>query len=437
MAREAKTAVHRRNDSAVSGPAGKIAVRFAAAARGEKGPSTIEAAVMERRYEGFLPTKAQAEAASIFRGKIQPHVTTVLMQGRTMQTTVEMVAADVAMRWRPKTQNDKDRAAHKFKAFLTAVGLMEKIFPTSGGTPEKTTLQRGIEEDALTGLALNRAMAGQGLPGILNTISHIRTWYEHKFGTTLGALKRADTSSPTSKYIKSMGIYFPVKDSECRKRAPMTPRLIMLMMQAARTKDHDAGTAILVAFAALFRMGEITATSGGFDPVEDMTEDDVTFHPNFWNATCVEVKLGRSKADQDGKRSKLRPRMLPVDDDELSPGRAIQRMLAERYGMRRGQPPLIVAGRPLFQDGRNGQLKQSAVLTFMRTTLMKQGGMSQKEASQFGTHSCRIGGATRLFELGATPDVFKQLGGWSSEACRGYIIIQQKELMKFARKMVR
>ena len=192
-----------------------------------------------------------------------------------------------------------------------------------------------------------------------------------------------------------------------------------------------------MAVASRFRMGEITATSGGFDPVEDMTEDDVTFYPNFWNATCVEVKLGRSKADQDGKRSKLRPRMLPVDDDKLSPGRAIQRMLAERYGMGRGQPPMIVSGRPLFQDGRSGQLKQSAVLTFMRTTLMKQGGMSQKEASQFGTRSCRIGGATRLFELGATPDVFKHLGGWSSEAYRGYVIIKQKELMKFARNMVR
>jgi hypothetical protein len=372
----------------------------------------------------------------MFRGKIQPRVTTVLLKGNAMQTTVEMVAADASMRWRPKTQEDKNRAAQKFRAFLTAVGLLEKIFPASGRTPEKTTLQRGVEEDALTGLALNRAMAGQGLSGMLNVISHVRTWHEHQHGATLGMAKRSDTASPTSKHAKSMGIYFPVKDSECKRRAPMTPQLASLMMKAARMKNHD-GTAMLVAFAALFRMGEITATDGGFDPVEDMTEDDVTFYPNFWNATSVEVKLGRSKADQDGKRAKLRPRMLPVDDDELSPGRAIQTMLAERRGMRRGQPSLLVSGGPLFQDGKQGQLKQSAVLTFMRKTLMKQGGMSPAEANQHGTHSCRIGGATRLFELGATPDVFKHLGGWSSEACRGCVIIQQKELMKFARNMFR
>ena len=429
--------IRTRNAQAASGPSGRMIRRFEGAARGERGPSLLEAARMDRRYGHYQPTVEQAEAASMFRGKIQPHVTTVLLKGNAMQTTVEMVAADVSMRWRPKTQEDKNRAAQKFRAFLTAVGLLEAIFPASGRTPEKTTLQRGIEEDALTGLALNRAMAGQGLAGTLSVISHVRTWCEHQCGATLGMAKRTDTASPTSKYVKSMGIYFPVKDSECKKRAPMTPQLVLLMMKAARMKDHDAGTAILVAFAALFRMGEITATDSGFDPVEDMTEDDVTFYPNFWNATAVEVKLGRSKADQDGRKAKLRPRMLPVDDDELSPGRAIQTMLAERCGMRRGQPLLIVSGRPLFQDGKQGQLKQSAVLTFMRKTLTKQGGMSTAEANQYGTHSCRIGGATRLFELGATPDVFKHLGGWSSEAYRGYIIIQQKELMKFARNMFR
>ena len=224
----------KRNVNEASGPSGRMIRRFGEAARGEKGPSLLEAARMDRRYGRYTPTVEQAEAASIFRGKIQPHVTTVLLTGNAMQTTVEMVAADVSMRWRPKTQEDKNRAAQKFRAFLTAVGLLDAIFPASGRTPEKTTLQRGIEEDALTGLALNRAMAGQGLAGILSVISHVRTWYEHQYGATLGMAKRTDTASPTSKYVKSMGIYFPVKDSECKRRAPMTPQLASLMMKAAR-----------------------------------------------------------------------------------------------------------------------------------------------------------------------------------------------------------
>jgi hypothetical protein len=54
---------------------------------------------------------------------------------------------------------------------------------------------------------------------------------------------------------------------------------------------------------------------------------------------------------------------------------------------------------------------------------------------QYGTHSCRIGGATRLFQLGALPEVIQHLGGWSSAAYREYVRIQQEDLMQFTRKI--
>jgi hypothetical protein len=41
------------------------------------------------------------------------------------------------------------------------------------------------------------------------------------------------------------------------------------------------------------------------------------------------------------------------------------------------------------------------VLTQMRRTLQRRGGMTTQEASEFGTHSCRVGGASALFQLGA------------------------------------
>jgi hypothetical protein len=420
-----------------SGPAAKITDRFERARRGEKTSCIIEPSTMLRQYSDYVPTAEQAQAASLFRGRAQPHLVAVLQRGRVMQTTVEVVSTDIANRWRPKTQEAKDRAATQFQAFLAAVGLRDAIFPPSGRTPEKTQHQRGVEEDALTGFALNRAMAGHGLKGVLGIISHVRTWYEHRFHEKLGAVRCGDTASPTSKYIKAMEVYYPIMDSTCKKRAPMTPPLVEMMERAGRPRSDDAGAAIVIAFSGLFRMGELTATEGGFDPVEDMTETDVTFHPNFWNATRVVIELGRSKADQDGSRSKLRPRILPVDNDVLSPGRVLQQMLAERYGIRKGQPLLTVTGRPLFQDGKSGQLKQSAVLTFMRRTLERSGGLTTAAAGEFGTHSCRIGGATRLFELGATPEIIKDLGGWSSEAWRSYIRIHQQSLMTFARSMCR
>ena len=418
-----------------SGPVEKMIERFGRARQGIQDTQIMGPAEMRRQYSDFVPTTAQAEAASQFRGKTQPHLVAVVRRGRVMQTTVEVVASDVAQRWRPKTQEAKERAAAKFQAFLTAVGIRDAIFPPSGRMPEKTQHQRGIEEDALTGFAVNRAMAGQGLKGVLGVISHVRTWYEHRFHEKLGMGGVGDTTSPTSKYVKAMEVYYPIKDSPCKKRAPMTPARARLMEAAGRNRADDAGPAVVVAFAGLFRMGELTATDGGFDPVEDSCETDVAFYPSLWNATRVEIKLGRTKADQDGARARLKPRTLPVDDDEMSPGRILRQMLTDRYGLRRGQPLLTVAGRPLFQDGKSGQLKQSAVLTFMRRTLERKGGMTAEAAKEFGTHSCRIGGATRLFEMGATADVIKDLGGWSSEACKDYIRIQQQALMRHARNM--
>ena len=95
----------------------------------------------------------------------------------------------------------------------------------------------------------------------------------------------------------------------------------------------------------------------------------------------------------------------------------------------------MLGAAPLFQDAAGGQLKMSAVLTGMRKMMMKGGQMSESVALEFGTHSCRIGGATALFQLGATPEVFKHLGGWSSDACKIYVQVQQADLMEYARSM--
>ena len=148
------------------------------------------------------------------------------------------------------------------------------------------------------------------------------------------------------------------------------------------------------------------------------------------------MRLGRSKADQNGNKSKLRPRVLPVDDnDERSPGRLLRDMLAERHSVRRGRAPLLGA-RPLFQDKKGGQLKQSAVLEKLRKVLIATG-MTAKEAAEYGTHSCRIGGATVLFQLGASPEIIKRMGGWSSEAYKLHVLVQQRDLMAFSRRMCR
>ena len=252
---------------------------------------------------------------------------------------------------------------------------------------------------------------------------------------TVGESKNVSKMQPNFRVHKEFGGVF-----SCQRR----------QVQVAKTDDgrigsqdgdcdaamgiQDVGVAIATAHAGLYRMGELTATQGSFNPTEDMSESDLEFLPSFWKAGRVTIRLGRSKADQSGERSKLRPRVLPVDEnDPRSPGRLLRDMLAERHSVRKGRAPSLGA-RPLFQDRRGGQLKQSAALEKLRKALMATG-MTKKEAAEFGTHSCRIGGATKLFQLGASPEVIKRMGGWSSEAHRLYVMVQQRDLMDFSRRM--
>ena len=88
----------------------------------------------------------------------------------------------------------------------------------------------------------------------------------------------------------------------------------------------------------------------------------------------------------------------------------------------------------MFQDRNGGQLKRDAVLRFMRATLRKSG-MAEQAVMRIGTHSCRIGGATRLFQLGASAEVMKQFGGWVSDAYKAYVRMEQIDLMRFTTAM--
>jgi hypothetical protein len=225
----------------------------------------------------------------------------LLMQGNVMQTAMEMVAQDIAQRWKPKTQSDKAIAARQFQAFLKAVGMTEFIFPASEKTPEKTKKQRGAEEDALTAFASHGAMMGQGMEGVGvgKAVNHVRTWHETLFKEELGTVGCKAKAPPTSKHVKAMSVRCPVKDHECKKRRQMMKGLVeVVLTEARRQQRDDVGTAVLTARAGLFRMGELTATEEAHDPVENMAERDMKFLPNSWNANRGD-ELGKVESRSD------------------------------------------------------------------------------------------------------------------------------------------
>ena len=357
------------------------------------------------------------------------------MSGQFAEVSSKVIAKDIVQQWKPGTRVAKQIAVKAFFAFMSATGVTTAFFPENGSVPTKTTTQTRAEEHCLCQFAMLRLTAGQSVGGIEGTIAHIRTWYRVLYEAEFGKVGDRSKLSMTSQYLKSVGSYWGGKDVECKKRDPVTWNMCKRFMTAAKEAEWwDVGVAIMVAFTALFRMGELTnSTPNPYDWEEDMAEEDVTFLPTFWTATKVVIQLGRSKADQSGMRAKLRPRILPVDRGSGTAGWMLHQMLVRRYGLREGTEPSL-SRRPLFQNRRGGQLRRDAVLTFMRAQL-KADGYTPEACSRIGTHSCRIGGATRLFQLGASADVFKCLGGWVSDAYKAYIIIRQADLMVYARRM--
>jgi hypothetical protein len=272
------------------------------------------------------------------------------------------------------------------------------------------------------------------MAGAEGMVSHVRTWYRVLHDAEYGRVGARGRPSTTSQYVKAIGVYFPPTESTDTRRDPVTWPMVGVFMAEARVRKWvDVGVAIAVSFAALLRMGEATNTDGVFDAAEDLAERHVSFHPTFWQADRIEIRLGRTKADQDGAKAKRRPRVIPVDGNPASPGNLLRDMIVRRHNLRAGEVPLL-GGAPLFQDRKGGQLKRDSVLAFMRSTL-RMAGMDEASVLRIGTHSCRIGGATRLFQLGATAEVLKQFGGWVSDAYKAYIRLEQEDLMRFTTAM--
>ena len=323
-----------------------------------------------------------------------------------------------------------------FTAFLRATGR-ERVF-----FPEKIDMEKGwsapsptAEEQTLTEFAVMRVMAGCTPDTAGGAVSNIRTWCELMLDRKYGRVGNQQKASLTSDFLKAMKVskFYAEKDSADLRREPITWTMVMMFVRAAEEqRRRDVGIAIAIAYAGLFRMGELTSSNElPFSPTVDLSERDVIFHPTFWTATTVVFNIGRTKTDYDGSKGKLRPRTLPVEPG--SPGDMLRHMLARRHGVTKGDDPVL---RPvlLFQNSKRGHLTRDGVIRFIRETL-KQAGWTEARRLQYGTHSCRIGGCTALFEIGASAETIQSMGGWSSDAYKLYIRLQQKHLLSYARRM--
>ena len=94
-------------------------------------------------------------------------------------------------------------------------------------------------------------------------------------------------------------------------------------------------------------------------------------------------------------------------------------------------PAHAAASTPLFRDPTtNEPLRTNHVRDLVRGLM---GAVGERDTSQFGTHSLRIGGATALYAAGADPTVIRTMGRWSSDCYRLYVRACFESTLKWSR----
>ena len=384
----------------------------------------------------FIPCPEEAEAACTFGGRVQHDILRLIRSGDFAEGANALISADIVKKWTKGTRETKERAVTLFLAYLRTVGAVSKFFPDGRQAPEDSCFHRREQERALCCFSLLRVMCGQTTKGALGYVSHIRTWFRTLYLQPFGDVGVQGRPSLTSQYMTALQEFFPTKSTDEIHRLPATWKIVQTVMIAARAEGRlDLGTCAVVCFAGLYRLGELCSTTAApFNHEVDMAESDLLFLPTFWDATRVEIHMGPTKADRSGAKARFNGRMLPVDGtDSWSPGNVLRNLIIVRHRLRKGQDPPYSAV-PLFQNERRGQLASRTVVDFMRKVLLHQR-MAPAQVARYSGHSFRIGGATRLFQLQASPEVLKLLGGWSSDAYKVYVRIRQQDLMEYSSRI--
>jgi len=251
--------------------------------------------------------------------------------------------------------------------------------------------------------------ASCGLPGILRKANAGRTW---------AAMKCVE------------------KFSEAVKRVmPITFRMVAMIcgIPIQGWDDEVFQVAVLLGFFFLLRVGEFCET-GAYPGAEgdvgvrhlrlkDLVFSDANRRPLIINsekdavrARFLHVNVHASKTDQTWAGCLRLCEALPVDQSAVCVVfRAARFVALARERKQRPDGPLLrlASGVPADDSWFRAALK--AVLGMLVIDGVRV------DPTPFNTHSLRAGGATRLFELGRTPQFIAMMGRWTSDAVLNYI----------------
>lgn len=377
-----------------------------------------------------------ANAAATFNRTPQPQVAAALRDGSFMGSVSQFIQNQKLHKWAAGTVKAKTVAVRVFLSFLDATGLTYLAAPPAGDSDEKPRSLKLQEEETLCAFAFMRVMTGQTPTGSLQYVSHIRQWYKFNWHFTLGFPGCYGKPSFTSESVQSLRPFFDDTDSTDTKRKPITKDILLMLTKYATAHHmHDLATAMVLAWVGLFRFGELTETADKpFGVQFGMAETHVTFVPSLENCRYVKVHCGPSKADQQGTRDKNHPRMLPYAKDELNAALWLQKHFLRRFKNKHpGTQPQHRRHVPLFMNTKGKPLQMASALTTIRQALVQAGINGQ----EYGTHSLRIGGFNHYFKMKVPIEIIKTIGGWSSDAWREYLRLQQSECMQYTEAMTK
>ena len=224
---------------------------------------------------------------------------------------------------------------------------------------------------------------------------------------------------------------------------PITIAMVRLMasMPIVSRSDEIFQLAVLLGFFFLLRVGELletyaypSITGAGAQGVRQLRFQDLRFftaskstltirsEADVHRAHFLSLNVHASKADQTWLGCMRLVEALPGAPAWCPVKRAAKFVLAA---------PPHRAGAPLFSFADNTPVSDSwfrDTLKAVLATLVIDG--VRVDPKPFNTHSLRSGGATRLFELGMSPQFIAMLGRWSSDAVLAYIRVTDFELFR-------
>ena len=374
-------------------------------------------------------------AAIKFQGKSDAALEETFTNGNWDRASERFIDNQIARASQPGTRKSRKTALTQFYAFLHATD--RTAFWNTPRQELKALAVQRAEEEILAKFALTRFIAGDSNGTVSGKVSHIRMAYleQHFLAFGKGGI---GTRSYTSRFIKSMTRFFLSNDKKSafkRDRLPLMGANLLLIYQYCDWRQlHNQQAAILTAFEGLFRMGELCTRDKIFKPNRHLCEQDIEFRPDFKNATQIRLFMGPSKADQEAKKAQIIPRTLLVRrDGTMSAGQCIKDLLIRRYGMSGDEEDFNpTPNTPLFQAEERKHLRAGRIETTIKNGL-KAGGVSH--IAKYNTHSLRIGGTTRLCQLGCPIRLIKLFAGWSSDCVLIYIQEEAKSIQKFTQHM--